>query len=194
MRAERGGRVEIRLAGSGGQGIGLAGLLLAEAAVLTGRNAAQSQVYGPESRGGASRSDVVIAEAEIAFPKACRLDALVALTQEAADRYCPDLRVGGLLLVDERLVPRPPVGGWECRSLPIEGTARSVGGAVAANLVALGALLEVTGVLEPEALEQAIRARVSPRHRELNVRALAAGRRLVARPDGRAERVEEADG
>jgi len=184
VRGERDRRIEIRLAGSGGQGIGLAGLLLAEAAVLAGRNAAQSQVYGPESRGGASRSDVVIADGEIGFPKAGRLDALVALTQEAAERYCPDLRRGGLLLVDERRVPRPPVGEWECRSLPIEGTARSVGSVVAANLVALGALLGVTGLLEPEALERAVSARVSARHRDLNVRALAAGRRLADGVDG----------
>lgn len=184
MKAEHDGRIEIRLAGSGGQGIGLAGLLLAEAAVLAGRNAAQSQVYGPESRGGASRSDVVIADGEIGFPKASGLDALVALTQEAAERYCPDLRAGGLLLVDERRVPRPPVGDWRCRSLPIEGTARSVGSVVAANLVALGALLAMTGVLEPEALERAVAARVSERHRDLNVRALAAGGRLAGGVDG----------
>lgn len=172
-------RVEIRLAGSGGQGIGLAGLLLAEAAVLSGRNAAQSQVYGPESRGGASRSDVVIGEGEIGFPKAIRLDVLVALTQEASERYCRELVRDGLLLVDEGRVPRPPVGEWRCRSLPIEATAKTVGGTVATNMVALGALLELTHVLEPEALERAMAARVPARHRDLNLRALAAGRELV---------------
>lgn len=194
MGAERNGRVEIRLAGSGGQGIGLAGLLLAEAAVLSGRNAAQSQVYGPESRGGASRSDVVISGEEIGFPKASRLDALVALTQEAAERYCSDLRPDGLLLVDERLVPRPPAGDWRYRSLPFEGAARSVGGVVATNLVALGALLEITRVVEPEALERAIRERVSPRLRDLDLRALAAGRRLVSGTGGEAGGREETGG
>ena len=177
-------RVEIRLAGSGGQGIGLAGLLLAEAAVLSGRNAAQSQVYGPESRGGASRSDVVIAEGEIGFPKATRLDVLVALTQEASERYCGGLLRDGLLLIDEGRVPRPPVGGWRCRPLPIEATAKRVGGAVATNMVALGALLELTRVVEPEALERAMAARVPARHRDLNLRALAAGRELVGSERG----------
>jgi len=180
---DRGGdhRTEIRLAGSGGQGIGLAGLLLAEAAVLSGRNAAQSQAYGPESRGGASRSDVVISEGEIGFPKASRLDVLVALTQEAADRYCPALRPTGVLLADDRRVKRPPAGEWLCRRPPIEGTAKAIGGAMAVNMVALGALVALTGAVDPEALERAVAARVPSRYRDLDLRALAAGRELMER-------------
>ncbi len=172
---DRDGRVEVRLAGAGGQGIGLAGLLLAEAAVMLGRNAAQSQAYGPESRGGASRSDVVIAEGEIAFPKATRLDVLVVLTQEACDRYRGELRPGGLLIVDARRVAVPPGTPFRVRALPFGEAARRVGDPLAANLVALGALSALTGVVAPEALERAIDARVGPRYRELNRRALAAG-------------------
>ncbi len=176
------GRVEVRLAGSGGQGIGLAGLILAEAAVLAGRNAAQSQAYGPESRGGASRSDVVIAPGEIGFPTATRLDVLVALTQEACERYRGDLRPGGLLLVDGR-VAVPADAPCEVRSLPLEEAARRAGDAVAANMVALGALAALTGVVGPEELERAVTARVSPRHRDLNLRALAAGAALARRAE-----------
>jgi len=178
---ERGGdRIEIRLAGSGGQGVVLAGVILAEAAILSGKNAAQSQAYGPQSRGGASRADVVIAEDAIGFPQAQALDVLLALTQEACERYTVDLRAAGLLVVDEGTVAAPEGAGWSVHALPIAETAvREAGSAMATNMVALGALAELTGVVTAEVLEQAVVARVPARHRELNVRALAAGRRLA---------------
>ena len=94
-------RVEIRLTGSGEQGVILAGVILAEAAALyDDRNAVQSQSYGPEARGGASRSEVIVSDDEIDDPKTSELDVLVTLTQEACDKYVGDLRSGGLLLVD----------------------------------------------------------------------------------------------
>ncbi len=176
---ERDGRVEVRLAGAGGQGIGLAGLVLAEAAVLAGRNAAQSQAYGPESRGGASRSDVVIADGEVGFPAATRLDVLVALTQEACDRYRGDLRPGGLLVVDAGRVTVPPDLPVRVRSLPLVDAARRAGDPLAANMVALGALAVLTGVVGSHDLERAIRARVAERHRDLDLRALVAGVELA---------------
>ena len=173
-----GGRTDIRLAGSGGQGVVLAGVILAEAAVLSGRNVAQSQAYGPQSRGGASRCDVVIGT-RIGFPVAAALDVLVALNRDAFQRYVADLRETGLLVTDERLVG--PVGGglWRARSLPIEATAARVAGSpLAANIVALGALAYLTGVVGPQALAQAVRARVPARTREMNIRALHAGFQL----------------
>ncbi len=183
-----GNRVDVRLAGAGGQGVVLAGVVLAQAAILSGLNATQSQSYGPESRGGASCSDVAIARGEIGYPKAEQLDVLVALTQEACDRYARELRPSGVLLVDERLVGEPPVGEWSVYALPLLETARGVsGGALGLNMVALGALVELTRLVDERALEQAVIARVPGRHRELNLRALAAGRQLVARlgQDGR---------
>ncbi len=184
--AERGnGRVEIRLAGSGGQGVVLAGVILAEAAILSGKNAAQSQAYGPQSRGGASRADVVIAEGAIGFPQAQSLDVLLALTAEACDRYSPDLRSGGLLVVDEDAVAEPPAGGWRLRALPIARTAvGEAGTAMSTNMVALGVLAGLTGVVEAGPLEQAVAARVPPRSRETNLRALAAGLRLAETAEG----------
>lgn len=176
---ERDGRVEVRLAGAGGQGIGLAGLLLAEAAILAGRNAAQSQAYGPESRGGASRSDVVIAGGDIGFPIPTRFDVLLALTQEACDRYRAELRPGGLLVVDACRVVVPPGAPVEVRALPFEDAARRAGGAMAVNMVALGALAVLTGVVGIGDLERAVRARVGGRHLDLDLRALAAGAALA---------------
>ena len=80
-------RVEIRLSGSGGQGMVLGAIILAEAAaIFEGKNATQSQSYGPEARGGSSKSDVVLSEGEIRYPKATRLDVLLAMTQESCDK------------------------------------------------------------------------------------------------------------
>ena len=174
--------MDVRLAGAGGQGVVLAGVVLAQAAILSGLNATQSQSYGPESRGGASCSDVAIARGEIGYPKAEQLDVLVALTQEACDRYVRELRPSGVLLVDDRLVGEPPAGAWSVYALPLMETARGVsGGPLGLNMVALGALVELTRLVDGQALERAVTARVPGRHRELNLRALAAGRQLVAR-------------
>lgn len=172
------GRVEIRLAGSGGQGIVLAGVILAEAAILSGKNTAQSQAYGPQSRGGASRADVVISDGEIGFPQAQSLDVLVALTAEAYERYAPDVRPDGLLVVDADAATGPP-GAPRLRALPIVATAIREGSAVAANIVALGALVGLTGVVETDALERAVSTRFSARSRETNLRGLAAGLQLA---------------
>lgn len=168
-------RTDIRLAGSGGQGVVLAGVILAEAALLSGQNVAASQAYGPESRGGASRCDVVIG-ASIGFPVAEALDVLVVLNRDAYQRHAADLRDRGLLLADERRVGRVAAGPWRARSLPIEATAERVAGnPIAANMVALGALAGLTGVVEEEALAQAVRARVPARTQDMNLRALRAG-------------------
>ena len=101
-------RYEIRLSGEGGQGIVLAGVILAEAAAIyDDQNATQTQVYGPESRGGASKAEVIISdEEEIDYPKAISVDLLLALTQAAADKYGHDLKTRLLSTSDHR--PRPP--------------------------------------------------------------------------------------
>ena len=89
-------RYEARLSGSGGQGLILAGKILAEAAAIyENKNATQSQSYGPEARGGASKSEVIISDGDIDFPKATRLDVLLCLTQEACDKYVADLKEDG---------------------------------------------------------------------------------------------------
>jgi len=95
-------KIEIRLSGTGGQGLILAGVILAEAAAIYDKkNAVQTQSYGPEARGGASKSEVIISDGEILYPKTTRLDYLLALNQESCDRYAKDLKEDGLLLVDK---------------------------------------------------------------------------------------------
>jgi 2-oxoglutarate ferredoxin oxidoreductase subunit beta len=178
--APRTGPARIRLAGAGGQGVVLAGLLLAEAAVASGRNATQTQVYGPESRGGATKSEVIISDGEIAYPYTEQVDVLLALTQEAHDRYVGQLEPGGTLLIDEGLV-RPAAGiGAACHGLPVTATAlRVLGTAIGANLVALGALVELSGVVPVAALEHAVAVRRPGGSVERGLAALRAGQELV---------------
>jgi 2-oxoglutarate ferredoxin oxidoreductase subunit gamma len=116
-------KTEIRLSGSGGQGLILAGVILAEAAAIyEGKNAVQTQSYGPEARGGSSKSEVIISDSEILYPKTTRLDYLLALNQESCDKYAHDLKDDGLLLVDTDAVEHlPPV---KSISLPLVRTAR----------------------------------------------------------------------
>ena len=178
--AARPGLARIRLAGAGGQGIVLAGLLLAEAAVASGRNATQAQVYGPESRGGASKAEVIISDGEIDYPYVERVDLLLALTQEAHDRYVGQLEPGGVLLVDDGHVRPAPGAGAACHQLPVTATAmRVLGTTIGANLVALGALVKLSGVVPLEALERVIAARRPGGSVERALAALRAGLELV---------------
>src|SRR4051794_3317 len=120
------GRYELRFSGAGGQGLILAGVIMAEAAsIYDGKQAVQSQSYGPEARGGASKSEVVISDGPIDYPKATEVDALLALTQEAADKYASDLKQGGVLLLDSDLVKRAPVGSFNTVAFPIINTAKN---------------------------------------------------------------------
>lgn len=170
-------RSEIRIAGAGGQGIVTAGRILAEAAILSGHNATQTQVYGPQSRGGASRSDVVIATGDIGFPLADYIDLLIALSSEAYTRYQPELGEHGRLVVDSRCAPAS--GNGALSQFPVVDTARAIsGGQLVTGVVALGVLQTFAGVVDGEALRQAVTARVPARHLEMNLEALSAGMEL----------------
>ena len=175
-------RLEIRLSGSGGQGLVLGGIILAEAAVMFDeKNAVQSQSYGPEARGGASKSEVIIADGEIDYPKATSVDILLALTQEAAARYADDIKPDGTVVVDEDLVKDPPLGSFRTIRLPLTRVAREeVGKAFVANIVALGAIVGITGVVTRDALTEAVLRRVPKGTEELNRKALAAGFDMAA--------------
>jgi 2-oxoglutarate ferredoxin oxidoreductase subunit gamma len=170
-------RTEIRLAGNGGQGLVLAGIILAEAAGLfEGRPVAQTQVYGPESRGGASRTDIIIDRVAVDYPKATAPDALLVMSEDAWRRFGASVRAGGLVIFDVDLV-RPETGA-ETRAvgLPLTRAARdSLGRAIVANVLGLGALVALTGVVSRRALEAAVRRRAPRGSDEINARALAAG-------------------
>ena len=174
QESNHGKRYEIRLAGSGGQGLILAGIILAEAAgVYDGKFVCQTQSYGPEARGGASKAEVVISDAAIDYPKAIRPDVLLALNQKSLEAFSSDLKPGGLLLVDADLVKEVPAS--RVLALPFTRIARELGREMVANIVALGALAQLTGAVSLESLTAAVLARVPKGTEDLNRRALAAG-------------------
>lgn len=172
-------RVEFRLSGSGGQGLLLAGIVLAEAAILEGKNAVQTQSYGPEARGGSSKAEVVVSGEDIDYPKATDPDYLLALTAEAYKTY-GKLMGKGLIVVDASVALDPEIKA-RTMALPILKTAsEEIGKKVVANIVALGALGGASGIVSLETLSAAVRNRVPKGTEELNLKALEAGWKLAA--------------
>lgn len=173
-------RYEIRLSGAGGQGLILAGKIIAEAAVIyQDLNATQSQSYGPEARGGASRSEVVISDEEIDYPKATKVDLLLAMTQEAFDKYRKDVKEGSVIIVDSGYVTGPGLDQPKIFSLPITTIAeKETGRSLTANIVALGVITILSGIVTEPAVKDAIMARVPKGTEEMNLKAFAAGIRI----------------
>jgi len=174
-------RQEIRLSGSGGQGLILVGKVLAEAAAIyDGLNATQSQSYGPEARGGASRSEVIISDGDIEYPKAENLDILLALTQEACDKYHKDLKKDGILIVDEKMVKNIPDNNYKVVQLPIIHYATErLGKFIVANIVSLGIIVKISEIVSEEAIRHAIKARVPKGTEDLNLKAFEEGMSLA---------------
>ncbi len=168
-------RYDIRLSGSGGQGIILMGIILAEAiGIYDGRYVAQTQSYGPEARGGSSKAEVVVSDSEIDYPKAMQLDLLVAMNQKSCDDYYMDLKHAGILIVDSTLVRQVPVS--RAYQIPFTRIAReNLGREMVANIVALGAIARLTPFVSARAIESAVLARVPRGTEKLNRDALRAG-------------------
>jgi 2-oxoglutarate ferredoxin oxidoreductase subunit gamma len=171
----QGNRTEIRLAGEGGQGMILAGIILAEAAaIFDNKNATQTQSYGPEARGGASKAEVVISQGEIDHPEVIMADVLVAMSQEACDKYAGNLKKDGLLIVDQERVGRVPSN--RAIKVPITRLAQeSSGKSITASVVALGVLVGLTGVVSRNAITQAVANHAPRGTEEMNQAALSAG-------------------
>jgi 2-oxoglutarate ferredoxin oxidoreductase subunit gamma len=170
-------RYEIRLSGAGGQGLILIGKILAEAAAIyDDKNATQSQSYGPEARGGASRSEVIISDGDIDYPKATNIDLLLALTQEAVNKYSGDVKDGGIVIVDTSFVRTLPKGNFNTYDFDITKIAEEkLGKKIVANIIALGIIVELTGIISKEAVIHAIRARVPKGTEETNIKAFNYG-------------------
>lgn len=171
--------VEIRFSGSGGQGLILSAKLLAAALVEEGNNVAQSQSYEPVSRGGLSRSDLVVTKGEAAYPLSSGLNFLMILDGAAANASDGLLSKGSLVLVDAELVPNPPIGDFAIKSLPFVETARKLGNKRVANIVALSALVSLSGICAEDTLERVVKANAPAKFARLNLEALEAGRKLV---------------
>jgi len=167
---------EIRLSGSGGQGLILAGIILARAAVLENHHVTQTQSYGPESRGGYSYADVIISNEEIYFPEAVSFDCLLALNQESCDKYLFDLRENGILIVDTTFVKNIALVVENTYEVPFTEIAiDKLGSPIPTNIMALAFLVQVTDIVKIASLQKAIEESVKPAFIDLNLRAMKLG-------------------
>ncbi len=173
---------EIRLSGSGGQGLILAGIILAKAAMLDKRRVTQTQSYGPESRGGYSRTDVIISDQDIFFPEATNFDCLLALTQEACDKYLFDLRDNGVLIIDTTYVKNLALTADNTYEEPFTDIAiEKLGSPISTNILSLAFLVKVTGIVKEASLKQAIAESVKPAFVDINHQAMKLGFELAAK-------------
>lgn len=170
-------RYEIRLGGLGGQGIVLAGVVLGTAAtIFNGKNATQVQSYGPEARGGACKSEVVISDSEIDYPKVERPDLVGVMSQEAFDKYVDDIKPGGIIIYDPDMVLNlRKIRNAKMYAVPTVRMAEKIGKRIVANMVMIGSVAAASKVIDPKSVENTI-ARFVPRGTEkLNLSAFAAG-------------------
>ena len=174
-------KMELRLAGSGGQGVILASVILAEAAVQAGKYTAQSQSYGPEARGGSCKAETLISDAPIGFTKVQSPDFLMALTQKSLDIYTRNLPESCLVLMDDTLTPPAELSAERIVRLPILQTAReTVGRLQTANIVAVGCINELLHIVDRETMEKAVMMHIPKGTEALNRKALDEGEKLAA--------------
>ena len=167
---------EFLLTGTGGQGLILAAIMLAEAGINAGQNVAQSQSYGPEARGGASRAEVIIGNEAINYPKVENPDFVLTLSQEAYKKYGLHLNDDAVLIVDNSLVTEVKPRGRNFYSLPITLAARThFGSEQSANVVALGVVASLSGKIPMENVLQAVQQRAPKGTAEKNIKALELG-------------------
>ena len=172
---------QIVLTGTGGQGLILAGIILAEAAVLDGKQAIQTQSYGPEARGGASKAEVLIADEPIDYPKVQKADILLAMSQEAFNKYSGSIGTEGYLVVDSTFVREMGETNATLIALPITKSAKDqLGRDMFANIIALGAIVALTGTVSRQSLEAAVLARVPKGTEDKNRKALDIGFQLAS--------------
>jgi 2-oxoglutarate ferredoxin oxidoreductase subunit gamma len=173
-------RHRLIFAGAGGQGVITAAIILAEAAVhFEGQNAVQSQSYGAAARGGISRSDVILSDAPIHFPKVTQPNTLICLTQEAYNSFNTIIRPGGILIADTRHVTLQTRAEARIFYLPLYDTVvREIGNPVVFNICLLGALQALTGLVRLDSLQQTVAQRVPSQYLEMNEKALQLGAQL----------------
>jgi 2-oxoglutarate ferredoxin oxidoreductase subunit gamma len=163
--------------GSGGQGVITAAIILAEtAAIHEGLTAVQSQVYGAEARGGATKTDVIIADSEIYFPKVNQPNVLVCLTQQAYNKFSPIIRPGGLLITDTRYVKTFKKVDARQRELAMyETVMEKIGKPIVFNICMLGAVVAMTELVKADSIMKTLRNRIPESFLEMNREALNLG-------------------
>ncbi len=170
-------RTEVVFTGFGGQGIVLSGVILARAALYDKKGVVQTQSYGPEARGGACRAEVIISDDVVYYPFVEEADILVAMSQEALDKYINSIRKGGQLIVDSTTITQIPqkVGVKLNKVAATDIASEKLGKIIVANIVMLGALTNLTGIVSREAMEKAVRESIPRGTEEINLKALEAG-------------------
>ncbi len=174
-------RCRMVFSGSGGQGVITAAILIAEAAVLyENLIAVQSQTYGPAARGGATRSDVIISDSNINYPKVLQPNVLVCLTQEAYNLFYPIIRPGGLLITDTRFVKTEKKVDAQQREFPLYQTVMDkIGKPIVFNICMLGAVLSLTDLVKSESIIKVLESRIPSSFLEMNRKALNLGMELA---------------
>jgi 2-oxoglutarate ferredoxin oxidoreductase subunit gamma len=174
-------KCRIVFSGSGGQGVVTASIILAEAAVIhENLNAVQSQTYGPEARGGATRSDVIISDSDINYPKVIQPNVLICLTQQAYEKFYPILRPGGLLVSDSRFVKlHRKVDGLQ-KELPMYHTVMDkIGKPIVFNICMLGVVIVLADLVKPESIMRVLETRIPQNFLEMNRTALDLGMQMA---------------
>jgi 2-oxoglutarate ferredoxin oxidoreductase subunit gamma len=166
---------EIRICGFGGQGVILSGFIIGKAAsVFMDYNAVQSQSYGPEARGGAARSEVIISDEKIGYPRPTGVDLLVAMSQESFDTYRNDLNKNTIIVIDPDLVPKHDIGR-SVYKVQAQKIAESLGNKIVTNIVMVGATTAIFKLLDEEAVKKSVLDSVPKRFLELNEKAYEKG-------------------
>lgn len=170
-------RVEIKFAGFGGQGIIKSGIIIAAAACIHGgKNAVQTQSYGPESRGGACKSEVVISEEDIDFPKVVEPDVLVVMSQHAYNEYVENVKSNGAIIMDPDMIPHEvDVKNAQVYRVPATKIAEELGKKIVANIVMVGAFVAITRILDANAVKESIKENIPKGTEELNLKAFEQG-------------------
>ncbi len=168
---------EIRFSGFGGQGIIRCGLITGKALSLyDNKHATMTQSFGPEARGSACSSQLVVSVDRVLYPYITTPEILVSMSQEAYDKYEPRLRDNGILVIDTDLVkPKPPRGSIQMFAVPSTRFAEELGNRIIANLVMLGFFTAVTKIVSPEAMKRALPGLVPGRFLDLNIKAFDKG-------------------
>lgn len=173
-------RTEIRIAGTGGMGVVLAGVILGHAAAVYAKmEALQTQSYGSEARGTAAKSEVIISDEPIKYPKVRESDYFVVMSQKALDMYLSGARKGSVVLADPDLVDTSGVEGYEIVEVPAMRTADELGLRLVSNMVMLGALVQKSGVFSLDHLEKALADMISSKALQMDIDAIHAGAKLV---------------
>jgi 2-oxoglutarate ferredoxin oxidoreductase subunit gamma len=168
---------EIRFSGFGGQGIIRCGLITGKAlAIFDNKHATMTQSFGPEARGSACSSQLVVSEDRVLYPYISLPEILISMSQEAYDKYEPELGDDGILIIDKDLVrTKPPRGKIKTYVIPSTRFAEELGNRIIANLVMLGFFTAITRVVSPEAMKKALPGLVPSRFLDLNIKAFDKG-------------------